>query len=277
MPIKSNRETTVGLFLLGGIAIICTLIILFGEVGDLFKPTYQLTVTFANASGLLKGSDVYLSGALIGKVTTDPAPIPDTQTVEVHLKINSTVQIRKDAQFVIGSSGLLGDMFVEVRPHIYAADTPETEKKPYVEPGSEIPGDTNPTINDLAIGAEPLIKRANDIAAQLDQMITRLNKDVLSGTSTEDLKITIAQLRDMVEHGDSMAKHGDEFIQNANTLVKHADEFVQEAQNGKGALGLMINDRKTRDNLRDLIENMKEHGPVFYHDTAAEDSDSKKK
>ena len=69
---KSNRETTVGLFLLAGIAIICTLILFFGEVGDLFKPTYTLTLTFPDASGLLKGSEVYLSGAEIGKVTTDP-------------------------------------------------------------------------------------------------------------------------------------------------------------------------------------------------------------
>ena len=154
---KSNRETTVGLFLLGGIAIICTLIIFFGELGDLFKPTYSLTVDFQNASGLLKGSDVYLSGALIGKVTTDPQPIPDTQTVEVHLKINSNVQIRQDAQFVIGSSGLLGDMYVEVRPHIYPQATPEPDKQPYVDITKPIQGTTNPGISDLTISAEPLI------------------------------------------------------------------------------------------------------------------------
>jgi ABC-type transporter Mla subunit MlaD len=69
---KQNLETKVGIFLMFGIAVICTLIIFFGEVGDLLKPTYNLTVRFENASGLLKGSDVYLSGALIGKVTTDP-------------------------------------------------------------------------------------------------------------------------------------------------------------------------------------------------------------
>ena len=260
---KSNRETTVGLFLLAGIAIICTLILFFGEVGDLFKPTYNLTVTFQNASGLLKGSDVYLAGALIGKVTTDPQPIPDTQEVKVELKINSSVQIRKDAQFVIGSSGLLGDMFVEVRPHIYSSDTTEDQKAAYLTNGEEIAGATNPSLNDLAIGAQPLIKRANDIAAKLDDMITRLNDDVLSQTSTKDLKLTVAQLRDMVENGDKMVKHADALMENAN-------DFITEARTGQGTLGLLINDRKTRDNVRDLIENMKEHGPVFYHDTAGD-------
>jgi phospholipid/cholesterol/gamma-HCH transport system substrate-binding protein len=262
-----NRETTVGLFLLGGIAIICTLIIFFGEMGDLFKPTYSLTVYFANASGLLKGSDVYLSGALIGKVTTDPEPVPDTQQVTVRLKINSTVRIRNDATFVIGSSGLLGDMYVEVRPYIYPEKTPEDKKKPYVEDGAEIIGATNPSLTDLAVGAQPLIQKANEIATQLDDMITRLNQDVLSGTSTTDLKETIAKLRDMVNNGDSMVKHADQFMQDADALIR-------QAKDGKGTLGLLLNDRQTRDNLRDLIENMKEHGPVFYRNDAV---DQKKK
>jgi len=39
-----------------GNRLICTLIIIFGEVPDLFKPTYALTVEFPDASGLLKGS-----------------------------------------------------------------------------------------------------------------------------------------------------------------------------------------------------------------------------
>jgi phospholipid/cholesterol/gamma-HCH transport system substrate-binding protein len=253
----NNLETTVGIFLMGGIAVICALIIFFGEVQDLFKPTYSLTVRFENASGLLKGSDVYLSGALIGKVTTDPQPIPDTQEVEVHLKINNNVKIRNDAALVIGSSGLLGDMFVEVRPHFYAADVPDSQRAPYVEDGAEINGQTNPSLTDLANSAEPLINRANDIAAQLDDMITRLNKDVLSGTSTTDLKETIAQLRDMVNNGDSM--------------VKNANDILVQMKDGKGTLGLLMNDRQTRDNVRALIENMKEHGPVFYHDTAGQE------
>ncbi len=45
------------------LGLLCTLIILFGEVPDLLKPTYKLTVEFSDASGLLKGSDVYLAAA----------------------------------------------------------------------------------------------------------------------------------------------------------------------------------------------------------------------
>ncbi len=262
MKQNQNLETTVGIFLLFGIGVICTLILFFGEVQNLFRPTYNLTVKFTNASGLLKGSDVYLSGALIGKVTTDPHPIPDTQQVEVNLKIDKNVDIREDAQYVIGSSGLLGDKFVEVRPKEYK---PNEERAALVKDGDIIEGTTSPGMDTLMQSAEPLIERANHIAAQLDDMITRLNTDVLPATSTDDLKETISKLRQMVDSGASM--------------MKNADAILDQTKNGKGAVGRLFNDKQVGDNLAEFIANLKAHGPIFYKDdsAASTDKDGKKK
>jgi phospholipid/cholesterol/gamma-HCH transport system substrate-binding protein len=262
MKPNSNLETTVGIFLLFGIGIICTLILFFGEVQDIFKPTYNLIVQFPDASGLLKGSDVYLSGAVIGKVTTDPHPIPDKQLVEVHLKIDSVVRLRKDARYVIGSSGLLGDRFVDVQPVQYPSNTPDDQKAPYIENGATVPGAETADLSKLADSAEPLIQRANDIAAHLDDMINRLNNDVLSSSSDADLKETISKLREMVDNGDSM--------------VKNANDLLVQAKTGKGVLGRLINDKQVGDNLAAFIANLKVHGPVFYKDDSA-DKDGKKK
>lgn len=265
MKQNQNIETTVGIFLLFGIGIICTLIIFFGEVQDIWKPTYTLTVQFPDASGLLKGSSVYLSGAEVGKVITDPHPVPDTQKVEVKLKIDKRVGIRTDAGYSIGSSGLLGDRFVQVKPHEYPENTPDGEKKPYVQDGALIDGSTSASIEDITNSAKPLIERANHIAAQLDDMITRLNTDVLSGTSTDDLKETIATLRQMVDNG--------------NNMVKNANDLLGQAKSGKGAIGRLINDKKTADDLSAFIANLKAHGPVFYKDDSADKNskDGKKK
>ena len=273
---KSNLETKVGLFLMFGIAVICTLIIFFGAVGDMFKPSYTLVLTFPDASGLLKGSDVYLSGAEVGKVTTDPEPIPDQQQVKVNLKINQKVHIRKDAQFTIGSSGLLGDRFVAVTPQTYPDGTTEDKKSPYVTDGEALNGSSTPSIesltelaqpliikaNAIADTAQPLVVKANAIAGQLDDMITKLNKDVLSGTSTQDLKDTIADLR---------------------STVKNANSLLAKANSGQGPLGLMISDRSaamslkdTLRNLKDLSANLKSNGVLFYKDTS-KDADNKKK
>ena len=256
MKQNTNIETKVGIFLMLGIALICTLIIIFGEVPDLFKPTYTLTVKFSDASGLLKGSDVYLAGAVIGKVTTDPLYIPDSQSVEVRLKIDKNVGIREGSTYEIGSSGLLGDRFVVVKPVAYPKGTPDTDKAPLVEDGTVIDGTNQPGINDIMESSKPLIDRANHIAAQLDDMITRLNTDVLSGTSTDDLKETIAKLRHMVDNGDSM--------------ITNANDLLAEAKTGQGVLGRLINDKQVGDNLAAFIANLKAHGPIFYKDDTAD-------
>jgi phospholipid/cholesterol/gamma-HCH transport system substrate-binding protein len=182
--------------------------------------------------------------------------------VEVNLKIDKKVGIRKDASYVIGSSGLLGDKFVEVRPKEYAEGEAKAD---YVADGDVIEGVQTSDIDTLMNSAQPLIERANHIAAQLDDMITRLNTDVLSGTSTDDLKATIAQLREMVNNGDGM--------------MKNANAILGQAKDSKGAFGRLINDKETGDNLAAFIKNLKEHGPVFYKDESAEkaDKDGKKK
>ena len=55
-----------------GLAILAALVVQFGRLGEGFKTYYDLTVHFADASGLLKGSDVLLGGAKIGRVSGQP-------------------------------------------------------------------------------------------------------------------------------------------------------------------------------------------------------------
>jgi phospholipid/cholesterol/gamma-HCH transport system substrate-binding protein len=272
---KQNLETKVGLFLMFGIAIICTLIIWFGAVGDLFKPTYSFTLTFPDASGLLKGSEVYLSGAEVGKVTTDPKAIPDSEMVKVNVKIDDRVKIRTDATYTIGSSGLLGDRNVLISPHEYPPGTPDDQKEKYVKPGDTMTGSATPSIDTLAAAAQPLIIKANDIANQLGDMITKLNKDVLSGTSTEDMKESIVDFRNLVKKGNTLADSGNEMLKNAN-------DVLVDVKTSKGPLGLAINDSESADrlkatlkNLEALSANLKQHGVLFYSDN--DDSSDKKK
>ena len=257
---EKSKEFVAGLFLLIGLVLIAGLIILFGEVPDMFKPSYHVTVKFSDASGLLKGSDVYLAGAVVGKVTTDPLYIPDTQEVEVHLKIDKNVVIRQDAQYAIGDSGLLGDRFVVVKPK--KLEKGEKDDSPYIEDGEEIQGVQETGLSDIMNSSKPLIDHANHIAIQLDDMITRLNTDVLPNTSTADLKETIQTLRHMVDNGDKM--------------IANANDLLNEAKDGKGLIGRLINDHKLADNVATFIANMKAHGPVFYHDDTSDDTDGKK-
>jgi len=88
----SNTSTQIraGFFVILGLLCIGSLVIYFGRFGESIKKFYTLTVEYRNASGLLKGADVTLSGAKIGEVAEPPKVLPNMRGVSVLLKINDT-------------------------------------------------------------------------------------------------------------------------------------------------------------------------------------------
>ena len=111
---ERGLEFKVGIFVFAGLAMLGALVVQFGRLGEGFKTYYALTIQFSDASGLLKGSDVLLAGARIGKVSGGPRLVREGNGVAVPLKIYDYVKIPEGSKFTVGSSGLLGDRFVNV-------------------------------------------------------------------------------------------------------------------------------------------------------------------
>src|ERR1041384_674471 len=111
---ERGLEFKVGAFVFVGLAMLGALVVRFGRLGEGFKTYYDLTVRFKDASGLLKGSDILLSGARIGRVGGGPRLLREGEGVAVPLRIYDYVKIPKGSKFTVGSSGLLGDRFVSV-------------------------------------------------------------------------------------------------------------------------------------------------------------------
>ena len=90
---------------------------------------------FVDASGLLKGSDVLMGGAKIGRVSGAPRLVTTGRGVEVPLRIYDYVHIAKGSAYTIGSTGLLGDRFVTITP-------PPGKQTAFIAPGARIEGRT---------------------------------------------------------------------------------------------------------------------------------------
>src|SRR3984893_4666288 len=101
---EKRLELKVGAFVFVGLAVLAALVVQFGRVGEGFKTYYGLTVRFPDASGLLKGSDVLLAGAKIGRVSGGPKIAPGGQGVSVPLRIYEYVKIPTGSKFTVGSS-----------------------------------------------------------------------------------------------------------------------------------------------------------------------------
>jgi hypothetical protein len=52
-------------------------------------------------------------------------------------------------------------------------------------------------------------------------------------------------------------------------LLDTGNRVLKKAERGEGALGLLLTDKETADNLKSFATNLRRSGPVFYKDRAA--------
>lgn len=282
---KQDRglELKVGVFVAVGLAILAALVVQFGRLGEGFKTYYDLTVHFDDASGLLKGSDVLMGGAKIGRVADQPRLVVHRRGVDVPLRIYDYARIPAGAAFTVGSSGLLGDRFVQVSP-------PGGVPKSYIAKGAHLDGTREKGISDLAAQGGDLVKDLRGTVAKIDTAVSRLNEGALSKENMDHLKETFANLSKTTSSLSESSKKIDGVIATADATLGSAKEaadkvqlavgdarqtiqgagkVMDEARHGNGLLAMLLTNDEVANNLRALISNLRSHGILFYRDTAA--------
>lgn len=282
-----NRDRTlelkVGIFVLLGLIAIATFVLKFGRLNESFKHYYLLTVRFKDASGLLKGSDVLFSGAKIGRVAEGPRLMREGGGVAVPLRIFDYVQIPVGSKFSVGSSGLLGDRFVNVA-------MPTGEAKEFIAKESWLDGTRETGMDDLTREGNLLIADLRGTVQNINGTFTRLNTEALSPETLVNLRMSIEHLNETTKSLAQTSAKLDEVVQKADATMasakKDADELggtigearktfsnattlVRDATTGRGALPALINDPSLAQDLRALISNLRSHGILFYKNSAA--------
>ncbi len=190
MALESNRslEIKVGLFFLIGFSLLGGLAVTFGRFGETVEPRISLTIEFPNASGLLQGSSVLMAGAKIGRVTSPPKVLPEGRGVAIEVSVLESVPVPVGSEFRIGSSGLLGDRFVDVRP-------PKGQAEAFLQSGSVAIGKRESGMDDLTREGTDLVEELRGVVAKLDKLFTKLDTEVLDDESTANLRATFANLK----------------------------------------------------------------------------------
>jgi phospholipid/cholesterol/gamma-HCH transport system substrate-binding protein len=284
---KGRTELLVGLFLFMGLAILGALVITFGRLGQGLASPYELTVLFPNANGLTTGADVLLSGAKIGFVSAQPQLVGDSYRVAVRVKVQGDVHIPRKSKFMVGSSSLLGDKFVDVLP------LSEIDAGDFWQPGEIIEGARASGFEELAVRGSAVMDELTVSLKHIQTLTANLNQNLLNDTSIQNLQQTFENLRETTaafkkasQSVDGVVARADRVLHAAEGTVKTLDsagkeiqKFSKNATEGKGALSVLVNDRETGDNLRALISNMRRSGVLFYKDRplpAGESRDSEK-
>jgi len=276
-------EFKVGIFVFMGLAMLAALVVQFGRLGEGFKSYYSLTIRFNDASGLLKGSDVLLAGAKIGKVSGGPRMTKEGDGVDVPLKIYDYIKIPENSKFAVGSSGLLGDRFVTVT-------LPPGERKKFIAPNSYISGMRETGLDDITREGGALVTDLRGTVQKINTVIDQLGQEALSSGNMENLKTSLEnlskttaalsksseKLEGVINQADatmvSMKKDADTLqgvLTDARKTVQSATDVFRQATHGDGLLATMLTNKQLAGDLRALITNLRAQGVLFDRDTAA--------
>jgi phospholipid/cholesterol/gamma-HCH transport system substrate-binding protein len=266
---ERGLEFKVGAFVFIGILVLAALVVQFGRVGEGLKTYYPLTIRFMDASGLLKGSDVLLAGARIGRVAGGPHLVPNGPGVAVPLRIYDYVRIPAGSKFTVGSSGLLGDRFVTVTP-------PSGPPTGYIPKNAFIEGTRETGFDDVTREGGALVNDLRGTVQRIDTTLNRLNQDTLSNANIQNLKSSMENLNQatgaLAESSkklDGVIEQADSTMASAKKAADNLQKVLHAAAQGKGLVAALLNDQQLVSDLQALISNLRAHGVLFYRDTAA--------
>jgi phospholipid/cholesterol/gamma-HCH transport system substrate-binding protein len=125
--IKNKKAAIVGIFILGGLGLLVTIILVMGGQRKSFAKTITVNALFDDVSGLQQGNNIWLAGVKVGTVKKI-AFNPDSK-INVSMSILSSMQpyIHKDAMAKISSESLIGNKIVVL--------TGGTAQAPLIQPG----------------------------------------------------------------------------------------------------------------------------------------------
>lgn len=277
-PEESHLELKVGVFVLTGLLIAGGMVVQFGRFAEGMTGSYEITVRFPDASGLTKGAEVLMNGARIGRVADNPRLLADSDGVVVPLRIGSHYKIPADAVFRVGSSGLLGDRFVQI-----LRKPAPPEEAGYLEPGAAMSGVREPGVDDFVRHSEAILDETRALLASLrassEKVQTGLLTDDNMRRTSETLKALSESAGRMAALADKAERLLDELAAaggDARRAASSAAAVAERARAGEGLLAALLSDKKLADDVRSLAAdarafaaNLRARGVLFYRDRAA--------
>ena len=244
MPTNSKKtETLIGVFLFLGLAMLGAIILLFGNIGDLFKKRYEIKVSFKEAPGIIKGSTVRLRGAKIGEVAENPKLVGGSK-IQVVLAIDEDHRIEKGAFMRISQASLLGDKEILITPPSVGTDDFIRQGETVIGAGpggldllqSEaelIAGSTREVIKEAEkalLKIEESVDEVKTVASKLSETMDKINGEVLAAENIKRFEGTLENLEKASASFVKLGEKLDPAIGDFNLAINEVRETNQTAQ-----------------------------------------------
>lgn len=197
MEAGKKRAVIVGIFVVLGLAIFVTAVMMLGKQQKLFNKSVQVKAVFKDVNGLAAGRNILYSGVKIG--TVKKISFVKTNEILVLMNIDQSSQefIHKDVVARISSEGLMGNKTV-----MLSGGTPNV---PIIEDGDQLSVgsglSTEEIMNTLQVNNKSLVEITDNLKIITKGMVNgkgTLGKLLTDDSVYKNLNSTMAGLNDAV-------------------------------------------------------------------------------
>jgi len=261
---EAKRNVLVGIFMIGGLGVLGTLMVLFGEQPAwLGGAEYRLTIDFRKLEGVSEGMEIYLNGLQVGRVGS--LEFSDPERPDLGVKV---VGLIKDKYYIpSGARAVVYPSLLGIgRGHIELV-VPPIETEPLDREFAAIVGEVGSPFEDLfpdtlLFSVEKSVQQignlaeaATPVATDLHHLFEKRTVADVDQAVAEAAQIT-ATLYTVVERFDHTLRHVNEVLGDPATksAVREAIEnFRQASEDGRV---MMANLRGTSEHLDEDLDHL---------------------
>lgn len=249
-------EIKVGIFVLIGLIILAYMSIRLGKIDLIKEKGYHVSAVFDSVSGLVKDSPVEMAGIEIGRVKD--VTLKDGQA-KVDMVISPQVKIRKDAQAMVRTKGVLGDKFIEIT---------QGKEEAYLPPDGTIAKTVSAAdLDQLLVKVEPALDDIQSLAAGLNEFVGDKENQTNFKALIADLRDASASFKSIssdVEAGkgtlgklvkdETLYNKAEKTVSALEETVGTLSEVAQKVERGEGTLGKLVNDETLYNKAKDTVD-----------------------
>lgn len=230
---------------LGGFVALSTaalagLAVLFGGTPRLFRNPATYTIVFTEAPNIAPGTPVRKSGVRIGEVTAVELD-GDTGKVRVGVAVDRKYLPRTTDDATVFRSLLSGDTNVDFLPKTGADGQPVTARGEVIPPGTELPGVSPISPNQLFRQASGALPNAQESMARILDSIERFEK-------------AVPRIEKAFDEIAGLARSGREFVPELRRTNDKVQDLLAFADDPKGQPGEPATLKATLAELRDFLK-----------------------
>jgi phospholipid/cholesterol/gamma-HCH transport system substrate-binding protein len=239
-----TNNIKLGLFVLVGLFVLILTLYLIGKSQNLFGSNVELKTRFRNVSGLMKGSNVLLSGIQVG--TVNKIGIINDSTIEVGFLVDKQMlsYIHQNAQVSIGTEGLMGNKVINIMPI--------NQSSPAVREGELLTASQTLSTDEMLQTLDKTNNNIADISEDLKSSVHRLKESKALWGILDDPGLAANMQASMENISRASA--------NVNAVTQDLHTMIADVKNGKGSLGTLLRDTAFSASLEQTLAKIKKVG-----------------